>query len=127
MPEPGIAVGDTAPGDGAGGPPVLIGSYLIGLVLASTLTAASFWAATTGQIYGPGVPIALAVLAIAQMGVHVAFFLHITSSPDSTNNILALAFGALIVTLLMIGSLWIMSNLDHNMMPPMDKLIQMQR
>jgi cytochrome o ubiquinol oxidase operon protein cyoD len=127
MTEPAVTGVDTAPGDGAGGPPVLIGSYVIGLALAAGLTAASFWVATTNEIYGPGVPIALAVLAIAQMGVHVAFFLHITSAPDSTNNILALAFGTLIVTLLMIGSLWIMSNLDHNMMPSMDKLIQMQR
>jgi cytochrome o ubiquinol oxidase subunit IV len=40
--------------------------------------------------------------------------------------VLALAFGILIVTLVMAGSLWIMSNLNHNMMP-MDQLMQMQR
>jgi cytochrome o ubiquinol oxidase operon protein cyoD len=32
----------------------------------------------------------LAVLAIAQMGVHLVFFLHITTGPDNTNNVLAL-------------------------------------
>jgi cytochrome o ubiquinol oxidase subunit IV len=41
------------------------------------------------------------VLAIAQMGVHLVFFLHITTGPDNTNNVLALAFGVLIVILLM--------------------------
>ena len=62
------------------------------------LTVASFWvAAAPASIYGPGVPIALAALAIAQMGVHLVFFLHITTGPDNTNNVLALAFGALIV------------------------------
>jgi cytochrome o ubiquinol oxidase operon protein cyoD len=66
------------------------------------------------------------VLAIAQMGVHLVFFLHITSGPDNTNNVLALAFGLLIVILLMAGSLWIMSNLNHNMMP-MDQIMRMQR
>jgi cytochrome o ubiquinol oxidase operon protein cyoD len=126
MAEPGTPTGDTAPGDDQGGERVRFTSYLIGLALAAALTAASFWAAGTGEIYGPGVPIALAVLAIAQMGVHVAFFLHITTGPDNTNNIMALAFGALIVALLMIGSLWIMSNLDH-MMPTMHQLLQMQR
>ncbi len=126
MAEPGTPTGDTAPGDDPGGDRVRFTSYLIGLALAASLTAASFWAAGTGEIYGPGVPIALAVLAIAQMGVHVAFFLHITTGPDNTNNIMALAFGALIVALLMIGSLWIMSNLDH-MMPTMHQLLQMQR
>ena len=42
-------------------------------------------------------PAGLAVLAIAQMGVHLVFFLHITTGPDNTNNVLALAFGVLIV------------------------------
>jgi len=66
------------------------------------------------------------VLALAQMGVHLVFFLHITSGPDSVNNVMALAFGLLIVMLLVIGSLWIMTNLDHNVMP-MGRLMQMQR
>jgi cytochrome o ubiquinol oxidase operon protein cyoD len=54
------------------------------------------------------------------------FFLHITSGPDSTNNVLALAFGILIVFLILAGSLWIMANLDRNMLP-MDQLMKMQR
>jgi cytochrome o ubiquinol oxidase operon protein cyoD len=52
------------------------------------------------------------------MGIHLVFFLHITSGPDNTNNVLALAFGVLIVTLVVVGSLCIMSNLNDNMMPP---------
>jgi cytochrome o ubiquinol oxidase operon protein cyoD len=77
-------------------------------------------------VWEPSIPVALVVLAIAQMGVHLVFFLHITTGPDNTNNVLALAFGVLIVILLMGGSLWIMDNLNHNMMP-MDQLMQMQR
>lgn len=100
-------------------------SYFIGLFLASCLTAASFWAAQTHLIYGPGVPIALIVFAIAQMGVHLVFFLHMTTDPDNTNNALALAFGTLITCLVIFGSMWIMDHLNHNMMP-MDKLMQMQ-
>jgi cytochrome o ubiquinol oxidase operon protein cyoD len=90
--------------------------YTIGLVLAVILTATSFWVANTTLLWGPGVPVGLVVLAIAQMGVHLVFFLHITTGPDNTNNVLALAFGVLIVTLLVIGSLWIMANLNDNMM-----------
>ena len=55
---------------------------------------------------------ALAALAVAQMGVHLAFFLHITTGPDNINNALALAFGALIVGLVIAGSLWIMFHLN---------------
>jgi cytochrome o ubiquinol oxidase operon protein cyoD len=101
-------------------------SYLVGLALAVGLTVASFWAVRTHLIYGPGVPVALIAFAIAQMGIHLVFFLHITTGPDNTNNVLALAFGILIVCLVVFGSLWIMANLNHNMVPMKD-LMDMQR
>jgi cytochrome o ubiquinol oxidase subunit 3 len=92
--------------------------YTIGLLLSVALTATSFWAANTSLLWGPGVPLGLAVLAVAQMGIHLVFFLHITTGPDNTNNVLALAFGILIVILVVAGSLWIMANLNDNMMLP---------
>ena len=120
---------DVAPGvsDSAGESPrdALVG-YTIGLGLATLLTVASFVAAGTHLIYGPSVPVALAVLAIAQIGVHLVFFLHITTGPDNTNNVLALAFGILVVFLIGAGSLWIMDHLSQNMMP-MQEMMEMQR
>lgn len=101
-------------------------SYLIGLLFAVALTLASFWAATTSFVYAPAVPVLLGTLAIAQMGVHVAFFLHISSAPDQANNFLALAFGVFVTALIVFGSMMIMSHLNHNMMP-MDELMKMQR
>ena len=94
--------------------------------MATVLTAASFWAAGTGLIYGPGIPVALIALAVAQMGIHLVFFLHITTGPDNSNNVLALAFGVLIVGLVLIGTIWIMNHLDHNLMP-MGEMMRMQR
>src|SRR5258708_13126094 len=120
---------DVAPGDadveGVGVAQRVLG-YLTGLGLAILLTAASFFVAGTDLVWQASIPVALVVLAIAQMGVHLVFFLHITTGPDNTNNVLALAFGVLIVFLVMAGSLWIMANLNHTMMP-MDHLIQMHR
>jgi len=101
-------------------------SYLIGLGFALVLTVASFWASSTPLVYPRALPILIAVLAVAQMGVHVSFFLHISSAPDQTNNLLALAFGVFITALVVFGSLLIMSNLNHNMVS-MDQLMQMQR
>jgi len=100
--------------------------YLIGLALAILLTATSFFVAGTDLVWQPSIPVAIIVLAIAQMGVHLVFFLHITTDPDNSNNVLALAFGLLIVFLVIGGSLWIMANLNHNMLP-MDQIMQMQR
>jgi cytochrome o ubiquinol oxidase operon protein cyoD len=102
-------------------------SYLIGLLYAVVLTLASFWVSSTDLVYAPGIPVLLAVLAIAQMGVHLVFYLHISSAPDQTNNFLALAFGIFVVGLIVFGSMIIMANLNHAMMPPMDRLMQMQR
>jgi hypothetical protein len=50
-----------------------------------------------GIEYAPRVPIQLAVLAMAQMGVHLIFFLYISSAPGQANNSLALAFGIFVV------------------------------
>ena len=99
--------------------------YLTGLGLSILLTATSFFIAGTDLVWQPSIPVALTVLAIAQMGVHLVFFLHITTGPDNTNNVLALAFGLLIVFLVIGGSLWIMSNMNRNMMP-MEQIMQMQ-
>jgi cytochrome o ubiquinol oxidase operon protein cyoD len=100
-------------------------SYLTGLGLAALLTVASFWVLHTKLIWAPGIGMALAVLAVAQMGVHLVFFLHITTGPDNTNNVLALAFGVLIVSLVVIGSLWIMANLNHHHMPMNEMMNQL--
>jgi cytochrome o ubiquinol oxidase operon protein cyoD len=119
---------DLAPGDehDEGGVGLRVIGYLTGLGLAILLTATSFFVAGTDLVWQPSIPVALVVLAIAQMGVHLVFFLHITTGPDNTNNVLALAFGMLIVFLVIGGSLWIMAHLNQNMMP-MDQLMQMQR
>jgi cytochrome o ubiquinol oxidase subunit IV len=101
--------------------------YTIGLLLAVILTATSFWVANTSLLWAPGISLGLAVLAIAQMGVHLVFFLHITTGPDNSNNVLALAFGVLIVTLVVAGSLWIMTNLNDRMMPAQLMNLHMQR
>ena len=82
----------------------------LGLALAAVLTVGSFYVVRTTAIWGPGIAVALAVLAIAQIGAHlVLFFSHITTAPDNTDNVLALAFGVLIVALAFGGG----SLVDH--------------
>ena len=121
---------DRAPGDipseelrASSLPEALI--YTIGLVVAFVLTATSFWIANTSLLWPGGVGLGLAVLAIAQMGIHLVFFLHITSGPNSTNNILALAFGLLIVFVVVTGTIWIVSDLNDNMLMPSRDLMNM--
>ncbi len=112
---------DRAPGDQDGsaktGSWTAAGVYAIGLALAAGLTLASFGVVGNQFLWAPVLPVMLIVLAIAQMGVHLVFFLHISTGPDNSSNVMALAFGVLIVFLVVGGSLWIMANMNANMMP----------
>jgi cytochrome o ubiquinol oxidase operon protein cyoD len=103
-----------------------VATYIIGLGLAIILTLASFGAALTHLVWGPGLPILLAVLAIAQMGVHLVFFMHVNATEEGENTALALGFGIFIVFLVVFGSIVIMNNLN-SVMPSMDQLMKMQR
>jgi cytochrome o ubiquinol oxidase operon protein cyoD len=108
--------GDRTPGVEAHETSATVLTYTVGLGLAIAATLASFVVAKTNLLWGPGIPVGLLVLAIAQIGVHLVFFLHIGTGPDNTNNILALAFGVFVVFLVIAGSIWIIANLNANMM-----------
>ena len=124
-PAASIPAGDRGPGyEAVEDVRSAVRGYVLGLALAVALTIASFWVARTHLIYGPGIPVALVALAIAQMGIHLVFFLHITTAPDNTNNVLALAFGVLIVFVLVFGTVWVMIHMNQNMVP-MQELMRM--
>jgi cytochrome o ubiquinol oxidase subunit IV len=108
--------GDRTPGVEEHEPTASYLTYTVGLALAIVATIVSFVVAQTNLLWAPGIAVGLIVLAFAQIGVHLVFFLHLGSGPDSTNNILALAFGVLIVFLVIIGSVGIIANRNSNMM-----------
>jgi cytochrome o ubiquinol oxidase operon protein cyoD len=91
-------------------------SYTAGLALAILLTIVSFVVSQTNLLWPPGVAGGLIVLALAQIGVHLVFFLHVGIGSDNTNNVLALAFGMLVVFLVIAGAVGIMADLNY-MMP----------
>ena len=90
-------------------------TYLIGFLLSCILTIASFYLVKSHLLWPPSIPVALTVLAVAQIGVHLTFFLHLTTGSDNVNNSLALAFGTLVVALVIGGALWIMNNMNQHM------------
>ena len=91
-------------------------SYTAGLALAILFTIVSFVVSQTNLLWPPGVLPGLIVLAVAQIGVHIVFFLHVGIGSDNTNNVLALAFGVFVVFLVIAGAVGIMANLNY-MMP----------
>jgi cytochrome o ubiquinol oxidase subunit IV len=92
------------------------GSYSLGFILSVVLTALSFGAVMIPGVVPHGLMIpVLIVLAVIQMFVHVYFFLHLSAAPDQRWNVNAFAFAVMTVLILVIGSMWIMSNVNYNM------------
>ncbi len=91
-----------------------INPYVIGLLLALLLTVIPFAMVMTASAARPAV---IAAFGVAQIIVHLVFFLHVNDSSKERWNIMALLFTVLVVVVIVGGSLWIMHNLDHNMMP----------
>ncbi|MBD8890382.1 cytochrome o ubiquinol oxidase subunit IV [Roseibium litorale] len=90
--------------------------YLTGFVLAVLLTAIPF-AAVALQLLSSGAALALiAVCAVIQVIVHLYYFLHIDFKSTPTANMFFLIFAAILIFLMVGGSLWIMSDLHHRMM-----------
>ena len=90
--------------------------YLTGFVLALILTAIPF-AVVMSRSWSFGPALALIfVAAVAQMLVHLHYFLHLDTSSSSRWNVLAIIFTLLILTIFVGGTLWIMTNLNYRMM-----------
>ena len=87
-------------------------SYLVGFALALLLTLAAFGAVLL-DIGGLGV---LALLAAAQVIVHGRWFLHLDLSESKREDLQLVLFASLLITLMIGGTLWIMSDLDVRMM-----------
>ena len=91
--------------------------YLIGFLASVVLTAIPFWLVMTGTLSGPVTAIVIIVLAVVQIGVHTASFLHVNTKAEGGWTLLAYVFTAVLVLIVIAGSLWIMYHLNTNMMP----------
>ena len=90
-------------------------SYVIGFLLAIVLTAIPFALVMSHSV--AGTPLVIAAFALAQIVVHVVYFLHLNRSEEQRWNLIALVFTAIVVCIILGGSLWIMHELYVNMMP----------
>jgi cytochrome o ubiquinol oxidase subunit IV len=92
-------------------------SYITGFLLAIALTIVPFGLVMSHSSVGS--PLIIAVFALAQIGVHIVYFLHVDRSEEQRWNLMALVFTAIVVGIILGGSIWIMHNLYVNMMPGM--------
>ena len=94
-----------------------LGSYIVGFILSILLTIVPYMIVVNHVISLDAVAISIVILGIVQLFIQLKFFLHLNlSTPDGKANTLSFAFIFLVLIILVAGSLWIMWNMNYNMM-----------
>ena len=108
--------------------------YVIGFVLSLAITLIAFWMVYSynngAQFSFPQAVIIpmLGILAFGQFVVQLVYFLHLGTEQKPRWKLLVFWFMIIIVLIVVVGSLWIMHNLNYNMMmPPENMNIQTQK
>lgn len=89
--------------------------YATGLATALTVTLVAFWVVVGHGVTGGWLEVILVVLALVQLGVQLVFFLHLGEEAKPRWQLTAFIFAAIMLLVIVIGSLWIMHNLNYNM------------
>lgn len=102
--------------DSAGASGGSIRTYATGFVFAIVLTAIPFGLVIYGALSRPAVITIIIGAAVVQVMVHLHYFLHVNTSSKARWNVMALLFTTLIMTLIVGGTIWIMTHLDYRLM-----------
>jgi len=109
---------DAAHGHGEGHGHFSRRGYLLGFLLSAVLTAIPFWLVMTGALADKQATVLIVIaLAVVQILVHTVAFLHLNTRSEGGWTLMAYIFTAVIVLVVISGSLWIMYHLNSNMMP----------
>ena len=93
-------------------------SYIKGFILSVILTAIPFALVMSGGLESRGLTAVLVIgFAIAQILVHMVYFLHMNPKSEGGWNLFALIFTAVLLVIVLSGTLWVMHNMNTNMMP----------
>lgn len=91
-------------------------TYMTGFILSIILTVIPFWMVMNGSASHATILGVVLVTAVVQILVHLSCFLHMNTKSDEGWNMTAFVFTVLIIAILVVGSIWIMWNLNYNMM-----------
>jgi len=91
-------------------------SYIVGFLISLGLTILSYWLVTEGILPKTALLYTVVTLAVVQLIVQLVFFLHIGQGKGARWKLVTFIFAIMFVFILVIGSIWIMNNLNYNMM-----------
>ena len=92
-----------------------IKSYVVGFVLSIVITVLAFLLVAFKPVSSEIIYIVIAILAILQLYVQLVFFLHLNTRSEGRWNLLVFLFSLIVVLIIIFGSIWIMVNLNYNM------------
>ncbi|AZY48323.1 cytochrome o ubiquinol oxidase subunit IV [Bordetella avium] len=107
---------DAAHADGGHGS---LKSYIIGFILSIILTLGSFWLVMNGTFSRPLVLGGILVLCVVQLLVQLVFFMHMGTAKSEQDNLSAFLFTVMIIAIIVGGSIWVLHNMNANMLHPM--------
>jgi cytochrome o ubiquinol oxidase operon protein cyoD len=90
--------------------------YSLGLLLSIILTVVPFSLIMFDILAGTPAVLVILVCAVAQVLVQLVFFLHMNTSSEQLWNTTSAVFVVVLVAILIVGSIWIMAHLNHNML-----------
>ncbi len=96
-------------------------SYVAGFILSILLTLVAYMLITTHILSGTEAVAAVISLALLQLLTQIIFFLHLSNKSRARWNLTAFVFTIIVVLILVVGSLWIMNNLNYNMITSFTK------
>jgi cytochrome o ubiquinol oxidase operon protein cyoD len=98
-------------------------SYILGFVLSILLTLAAYFIVVNRLLTGWDLMLVVAILALIQFCVQLIFFLHLDHEKGPRWNFTVFLSTIGVVLIVIIGSLWIMNNLNYHM-PTEDEIFQ---
>lgn len=107
-------------------PHVSVKEYVTGFLLSVLLTAIPFWLVMAKVLPTTGITV-LVILAFAmvQVVVHMVYFLHMNPKSEGGWNLISLIFTAVLLVIVLAGTLWVMHHMNANMMPAMHDMQSM--
>ena len=95
-------------------------SYMIGFILSVILTAIPFWLVMGDVLENRTTTvIVIMIFGVIQVFVHMIYFLHMNTKSQGGWTFMSLLFTLVVVMITLVGSLWVMYNMNKNMMPTM--------
>jgi cytochrome o ubiquinol oxidase operon protein cyoD len=93
-------------------------AYVLGYIYSIELTIIAYLLVTRHLADKSALVLAVVGLAIIQLMVQLRFFLHLGKESKPKWNLIVFLFMLMVLLILVLGSLWIMFNLNRHMAPP---------